>query len=215
MKRYTLLLTMGLVIVSSLSAQSFSEWFKQKKTQKKYLLAQIAALETYRQAIAKGYSIAKSGLSLAAQLKDGDFLQHRLYFSSMEMVSTRVKSYSRVLAIAALEDKAGSLLQRLMVAKELDKALNTGEIEALLQFKSATVSQQRKDLETLQLLVSNGSVKMTDDERISNIDRLYNEVRKKFSQVLHFTRDVQALIGSRRKSTADANTLKRLSLPGK
>lgn len=38
----------GALCCGPLPAQSFSEWFKQKKTQKKYLLEQIAALQMYR-----------------------------------------------------------------------------------------------------------------------------------------------------------------------
>ena len=47
----------------NLTAQTWAEWFRQKATQKKYLLQQIAALHVYSGYLSKGYSIAKDGLN--------------------------------------------------------------------------------------------------------------------------------------------------------
>ena len=42
-------------------AQTFAEWFQQKKTQIKYLTEQIAALEQYGNYVKQGYRIAQGG----------------------------------------------------------------------------------------------------------------------------------------------------------
>ena len=67
----------------NLSAQTSSEWFRQKATQKKYLLQQIAALQVYSGYLSKGYSIAKNGLNTIKNIKNGDLLQHSNYFTSL------------------------------------------------------------------------------------------------------------------------------------
>ena len=41
-------------------SQKWDEWFKQKKTQKKYLIQQIAALKVYLGYLKEGYDIAIS-----------------------------------------------------------------------------------------------------------------------------------------------------------
>ncbi|MCH5688762.1 conjugal transfer protein TraI [Niabella sp. W65] len=47
MKKILLFLLLVVSAGSNLQAQTFAEWFQQKKTQKKYLLQQIAALQVY------------------------------------------------------------------------------------------------------------------------------------------------------------------------
>lgn len=50
-------------------AQTFNEWFKQKKTQIQYLIDQIAALQVYSQSLQKGYDIADAGLKFIHGIK--------------------------------------------------------------------------------------------------------------------------------------------------
>ena len=54
-----LILFLLTIIVTTTQAQTFAEWFRQKKTQKQYLIQQIAALQVYIGYAQKGYSIAK------------------------------------------------------------------------------------------------------------------------------------------------------------
>ena len=61
-------------------AQTYDEWFRQKKTAKKYLLDQIAALQTYIGYAEKGYSIVTGGLNTIKDIKHGDFNLHNNYF---------------------------------------------------------------------------------------------------------------------------------------
>lgn len=205
-----LLAVMLLMFWGSLQAQSFSEWFRQKKTQKKYLLAQIAALETYARVIKKGYELAGSGLSMVAALKNGDFMQHTLRFSTLEMVSPRIKNYSKVLAITELEDKAARSLRSMMEIKDLEYLLSPRELNELRQADAEMRSEAAKDLEQLELLVSDGRLKMTDDARIRLIDQLYIEVQKEYSQTMNLTRGIRMLTDSRRKRAGDTRMLKKV-----
>ena len=65
-----------LSFAESISAQTFDEWFNQKATQRKYLIQQIAALEVYTGYVSDGYSIAKKGLNIIHDIKNGDFNLH-------------------------------------------------------------------------------------------------------------------------------------------
>lgn len=210
MKRFYLLLLITVLVVGSTRAQSFSEWFKQKKTQKKYLLAQIAALETYLKAVEKGYDIAHNGLSVISVLKDGDFMQHVLYFQSLEMVSPRVKKYSKVLAIADMEDRSQRIRSVLVADKDLNDLLNNREWTPLHQICDDASAEAKKDLEELELLVTDGKLKMTDGERILRIDQLYLEVKKKLRGVLLLAQNVQSLMAGRKKQADDIKILGQL-----
>ncbi|RZM09985.1 MAG: hypothetical protein EOO88_48750, partial [Pedobacter sp.] len=57
-----MLLVCCLGLGPSCYAQNWNEIFRQKKTQEKYLLKQLAYLKLYGQQLADGYALVKSGL---------------------------------------------------------------------------------------------------------------------------------------------------------
>jgi hypothetical protein len=66
---------------------NWNEWFRQKKTQLKYLAEQIAALKVYLEYLKKGYDVAQKGLSTIELIKSGSFSLHKDYFNSLKQVS--------------------------------------------------------------------------------------------------------------------------------
>jgi hypothetical protein len=68
-----LLLVIAIVICHVSFCQNAQEWTRQKKTQIKYLLQQIAANKVYIEYIEKGYNIARKGLQTIHDIKKGDF----------------------------------------------------------------------------------------------------------------------------------------------
>src|SRR5438270_175824 len=84
-------------------AQTFDEWFNQKETQKKYLLAQIAALHTYIDYAQKGFSIVNNGLNTIRDIKKGDFNLHNNFLNSLSTVNPTVKKYAKVASIIAMQ----------------------------------------------------------------------------------------------------------------
>ena len=214
----TLLLGLLWVLYAApLPAQTFSEWFKQKKTQKKYLLAQIAALQGYTHWIEKGYQIAANGLDVVSAFKQGDFSQHSRYFSSREIVSSEVKNYRRVPAILEMEDAMSKISSQLKAraGSELATMLNSAEMTALKRIGDGAAAEANKELETLVMLVKDRALNMTVDERIAAINRLYKKVRKRLTTTMTFHRRLQALVRSRKKqaaaaAAADMSLLRRL-----
>ena len=87
----------------SASAQTWSEWFAQKATQKKYLLEQLAALQVYTGYVKKGYGIARDGLGLVRDITGGEFKLHELFISGLKKVSPAVAGDARVAEIVVLE----------------------------------------------------------------------------------------------------------------
>ncbi len=63
------------------NGQTFGEWFRQKKTQIKYLLERIAQLQVQIELLKKGYKIVDNGLRTIHQIKDGEFNLHKDFFS--------------------------------------------------------------------------------------------------------------------------------------
>src|SRR5258708_3878935 len=76
-------------------AQTFAEWFSQKKTQIKYLTQQIAALEQYESYIKQGYQISQNGLGNIGGYIKAEYGSHTAYYNSLKTVNPQIKSNSQ------------------------------------------------------------------------------------------------------------------------
>src|SRR6476661_750300 len=116
----------SLVLTTALAnAQTFDEWFKQKKTQIKYLQEQIAALRSYGALVNKGYDIAQNGLTSIFNSKDKDHKQHDNYFNSLWKAKPDIRSYRKVASIFQMKNHISNQFKSSKIS--VAELLNGGE----------------------------------------------------------------------------------------
>jgi len=169
------------------NAQNFSEWFKQKSTQKKYLLQQIAALQVYIGFARDGYRIVDGGLQTVKSITNGEFSLHDAFVSGLKKVSPAIKNDLRAAEIISQQlsiIKSFSAVRRseLLSADHLSYIASVGE---------KVISECYRDLEELLLVITSGKVEMSDDERLARLDAIYRRMEDKSA----FTRDFCGNVG--------------------
>ena len=157
-----LIISIVVLCAENLSAQTWAEWFRQKATQKKYLLQQIAALHVYSGYLSKGYSIAKDGLNTIKSIKNGDLLQHTNYFTSLVTVNPQIKRYKRVAEIIAMQISIAKQSGTAIKSFRNNHQLTPTEINYLQGVFNALLSACAKNLDELLSLITNGK---TTNER--------------------------------------------------
>ena len=167
---------MLLSLTKPISAQTFAEWFRQKATQKKYLIQQIAALQVYIGYVSKGYSIAKKGLNTIQDIKHGDFDLHKNYFSSLACVNPTIKRYTRVADIISLEINIVRQTASVIRYCKESNQLTLSELTYLRNVFDQLLSDCSKSLDKLFDVITDGSLMMKDDERIKAIDKIYDDM---------------------------------------
>lgn len=208
MKRLVIILPLILLYHLG-NAQNFNEWFQQKKTQKKYLVQQIAALQVYLDYLQKGYSIARKGLTVIGDIKNREFGLHEDYFTSLKEVNPKIKNYVRVAQI-------------ILMGKEIIKTCHTNynlikqtsmpgseEVAYIARVFDRLLDDCEMTLEELNIAITPGKLEMTDNERINRIDKLYNGMVDKYSFLNHFTGQVQMLANAR---VNEAREIKKIQL---
>ena len=163
----------------NLVAQTWSEWFRQNSTQRKYLLQQIVALKVYTGYLSKGYSIAKNGLNTIKGFKNADLLQHTNYFNSLVTVNPKVKHYTKVAEIIALQISIAKQAAYAIKNFKRNRHFTQTEIIYLQRVLNSILSDCAKNMDELFGLISNGNLQMKDDERIKAIDKLYADMQDK------------------------------------
>lgn len=195
----------------SLSAQTWAEWFRQKATQKKYLLQQIAALQVYSGYLSKGYSIAKNGLNTIKSIKNGDLLQHTNYFTSLVTVNPKIKRYAKVADIIALQITIAKLSGNAIKSFRNNHHFTPTEIDYLQSVYSKLLSDCAKNLDELLTLITNGNLQMKDDERITAIDKIYLDMQDKQQFIRAFSNNTACLSILRSNEENDIIISKKLN----
>jgi len=200
-----------LCFAESLSAQTFAEWFRQKATQKKYLLQQIAALQVYIGYVSKGYSIAKKGLNTIQDIKHGDLYLHSNYFTSLVTVNPKVKRYTKVADIISLQIDITRQASKTIKDCKNSHQLTTAELEYLQNVFSTLLDDCAKCLDALFNIITNGQLSMKDDERIAAIDKLYNDMADKQIFIRSFSNSSKGLCVQRENDQKNIIISKKLN----
>lgn len=183
----------------NLYSQTTAEWFNQKKTQIEYLVRQIAMLEKHTTDVKKGYKIAKEGLGWIRDAKNGDFDQHRNYFTSLQTISQAVKKYHKLFEILELETATSSHCKKLRSVLEGNAHLNPSEINTIHAVYQKLTEKRLDIIDELLAVTTDNRLKLTDAERISRIDKLYQESKARYNFIRSVSSNTISLANARKK----------------
>ena len=200
-----------LTISTNISAQTWAEWFRQKVTQKKYLVEQIAAMKVYAGYLSKGYSIAKEGLGAIQDLKQGDFSLHKNYFNSLENVNPRVRQYSRVAEIISLGISITKQTARSIRNCQNTQQLTASELNYLSKVFNAVLADCTACIDAVVNLVTDGQLSMKDNERIHSIDKIYRQMMEAGVFVRSFSNTSLLLCRQRLQEQQDLQKIQQLN----
>ena len=185
----TLIILLLLLASIGSKAQTWDEFFRQKATQKKYLLQQIAALKVYADYLSKGYKIADKGLKTIKGFTKGEFELHSDFFSSLKTVNPVIGDSKKIKEIfswqvAILKDY--NSINKILTSSDNDR-------EYFKSVREKVLKECEQDIEELMLVISSGKLEMKDDERIKRIDKLYERMKEKYQFTKAFSSKVKVL----------------------
>ena len=174
-------------------SQTWDEWFRQKRTQKKYLLEQIAALQVYIDYAEKGYKIVSDGLHTIQDIKQGDFDIHNTFFSSLKTVNPKIKKYVKVAEIVAIQlriiKETGLAIRNISDTKQF----TTDELDYCKKVFDNLLTDCLNNIDELTTVLASNELELKDDERIKRIDGLYADMQNKYAFSSHFADEMGVL----------------------
>lgn len=192
----------------AVQAQNFNEWFRQKKTQKEYLMQQITALQVYKGALKKGYKIVGGGLNVISDLKDGEFSLHKNYFDSLNRVSVYVKQYPKIELISKCYKKIYKLNNQSEGVVSASKTFTAKELEAIWLTWDRVLNNSHALLSELEKICSDGSLEMSDIQRTEHIDRIYLDMESNLSFAHSFSLEVFTVKQGRMQAGSDIRSMR-------
>lgn len=187
-------------------AQTWDEFFRQKETQRKYLIQQIAALKVYADYLSKGYDIANKGLKTIKGFTKGEFDLHTDFFNSLKTVNPVVANNKKLQEIVRWQ----AAIIKTFGSSTVNKTLSPADRNYFESIKSKLLIECSIDADELLLVISSGKLEMKDDERLKRIDKLHLRMQDKFQFTESFISQVKTLALQRKQEEKNAKTSKEL-----
>lgn len=189
-RKIAVLVCLLLAFTAQLSqAQTFAEFFKQKKTQKKYLLQQIAALQVYIEYAKKGYDIASSGLRTIKDFSNGEFGLHSAFITSLKAVNPVVRNNLKVAEIIESQIR----ISKVFGSVQYSDLLSLNNQLYVQNVQENVMVECGNDLEELLLVITSGKLEMSDQQRLIRLDRIYQSMSDKYAFTIDFMGQVMML----------------------
>jgi hypothetical protein len=205
MKFRILIMSLLLFVMQSAYSQTWNEWFRQKKTQKKYLIQQIAALKVYLKYLKKGYGIAKKGMQVVGDIKEGNFNSHKEYFGSLKEVNEVISGSGKVSSTLYFEAAIIDMLKKIRNDADESTALTSEEKQYVHTVCDNLLKLSDEAVSDLQDLLTDSHLEMKDDERITRLAKMNGEARERFSYTRRLFNSNRLLIMQREKERKEVD----------
>ena len=203
------LLGILLCVSAFAKGQTFDEWFRQKKTQIKYYVQQIAALQVYHEVLQKGYGVAKDGLHVIDDLKHGDFNLHHTYFNSLSSINPAIARSAAVQEIITLYAQVDAETKT-TTAFIRNSSLLSNYRDYLFQIIYSFSKDVNSNRRVFLSLSSNNNFQLTDAERIKQLNEHHTQLERQYSFIKLFHSEVQLMAIQAAKESNDTRGLQLL-----
>jgi hypothetical protein len=199
--------------ISSVQAQSpnWNEWFKQKKTQRKYLATQIAALQVYLGYLKKGYEIVDKGLNLIGDIKNGTLNLDKEYFNSLKQVSHVIRKSPKVNEILIYQQAIIKVFKELLSFCQNSKQYTNPEIDYVKSVYNGMLTQGDNSVDELTKITTAGEAEMTDDERLLRLDNVHADLQDQYAFTMDFVAGTKLIAFQRAKEKHELESVRKLN----
>jgi DNA repair ATPase RecN len=158
----------------------------------------------------KGYEILSGGYNTIKNLSQGNFSLHKTFLDDLMKVSPAVSKYKKVSAIIDYQLQLVKEYKRAFGRFKRDNNFNLDEINYIGKVYSNLFDESLKNLDALLNIITADKMRMSDDERLSAIDSIYDEMQNKLSFLRYFNNNTTVLSLQRTKEKNDLSTMRLL-----
>lgn len=151
----------------------------------------------------KGYKVLTTGYNRIKDIAEGNYALHQVFLDGLFAVNPSVAKYKRITRIIQYQSLLMKEYRRAFNRFKNDPNFTPDEIKYLETVYSYLVKQSLRNLEELTMIVTANKLRMSDDERLQAIDRIFLDIEDKLSFVRYFNSSTQILSVQRSKERAE------------
>ena len=158
----------------------------------------------------KGYQILEGGYNTIKDISEGNFSLHKAFLDGLMEVSPTVRNYKRVGDIVNYQIILVREYRNAYDRFQSDGNFNPQELAYLGRVYDNLFDESLRNLDELLVIITAGKARMSDDERLQAIDRIYADMQDKLMFLRHFNNNTTILAVQRAKERNDARTIRNI-----
>ncbi|ASZ09578.1 hypothetical protein [Chitinophaga sp. MD30] len=177
------------------------------------LILNIEKLAQFKQILSdmkKGYEILSGGYNTIKNISEGNFSLHKAFLDGLMEVSPAVRNYRRVADITNYQIILVKEYRKAYERFRQDNNFNADELAYLGRVYDNLFKESLRNLDELLTVITTGKARMSDDERLQAIDRIYADMQDKLTFLRHFNNNTTILAVQRAKERNDAQTIRKI-----
>ena len=175
------------------------------------LLLNVEKLAQFKQILSdmkKGYQILNGGYNTIKDLSQGNFSLHKTFLDALMEVSPTVKNYKRVADIINYQIILVKEYKSAFNRFKRDTNFNQQEMAYVGRVYENLFKQSLNNLDDLVTIITANKLRMSDDERLEAIDKIFADMQDKLLFLRYFNNNTTVLAVQRAKERNDANTMR-------
>jgi hypothetical protein len=157
-----------------------------------------------------GYQILFKGYAAIKGISEGNFKLHKVFLDGLLEVSQVVKKYKRVTDIISYQTKIVKEYKSAFAYFKHEQTFTSAEIEYMGKVYGNLFKQSLTSLDDLALVLTAGKLRMTDDERLQAIDKIYSSVVEQYSFLKDFNNSASYLCIQRKSEKAEIDMSRKI-----
>lgn len=157
-----------------------------------------------------GYQIIFKGYTAVKDISQGNFNLHKTFLDGLMQVSPAVKKYKRIADIISYQLRIAKEYKLAFNRFKEEKQFTIDEIDYLGKVYGNLFNESLKSLDELSMVITSGKLRMSDDERLQAIDKIYLAVEDQYSFLKDFTNNTNMLSLQRKSEQAQIEMSRKL-----
>jgi hypothetical protein len=173
-------------------------------------IEKLNQLKQILQEMYDGYKILTEGYNKIVQITSGNYNLHEVFLDGLYLVSPTVRKYGRIADIIDFEAKILSEYKSSFSKIKNSKAFSPEQLDYLAGVYDKVLSGSLQGLDELTVVITAGSLRMSDDERLQAIDRVYGDMKSKLTFIRAFNKENALTAAQRLQAQNQISTLDNL-----
>ena len=171
----------------------------------------LAQLKKILSNMKKGYEIVSNGYNAIKDISKGNFNLHDAFLDGLMQVSPTVRKYKKIGEIIIFQTQLVKEYKSAFRRFEASNLFNANEIKYMGNVYTNLFNKSLQNLDELTMVITAGKLRMSDDERLNVIDRIYIDMGDKLIFLRTFNKDNNVLAIQRGREMVDNRVSKKLN----
>ncbi len=171
----------------------------------------LAQLKKILHNMYQGYQIVSKGYNTIKDISKGNFSIHQAFLNGLMQVSPTVRKYKKIADVISYQ---GQLVEQYKAAFKRFKSsnlFNASEIKYMGVVYDNLFHKSLQNLDELAMVITAGKLRMSDDERLTAIDRVFDDVAEKLNFLKTFNKENDLLAIQRSRELFETRVSKKVN----